>query len=82
MTVTDYRTVEIPKSQIQWIKEEHKRYRYHVTLVHIPSGMRIEQVSERSWAEAKESCLMILKWRLAHWHDYLQSRVRPLPINE
>jgi len=73
--------VKIPPKDIEWIKEKNKKYTYHMTLHHIPTGMHIEQASERAWSEAKESCLMTLQWRLDNWDEYVKSRVRPLPIN-
>ena len=47
--------VKIPPKDIEWIKEKNKKYTYHMTLHHIPTGMHIEQASERAWSEAKES---------------------------
>ena len=67
---------------ISWSFEENKKYKYHAILHHHPTGMSIEQANERGWAEAKDACLKVLKWRLANWKEYQKSRVRPLPIDE
>ena len=68
----------IPDSDIQWLREKNKKYKYHVTLTHTPTGMSIEQAAEKCWNEAEESCMQTLKWRLTHWDEYIASRVRPL----
>jgi|TARA_B110000438_G_scaffold298154_1_gene345825 hypothetical protein len=74
----DYRNQVVPEEDVEWIRERDKKYKYHVTLVHKPTGMAIEQAGERCWKEAEDSCMQTLKWRIAHWDDYVQSRVRPL----
>jgi hypothetical protein len=65
----------IEESDLEWIKEDNKYYRYHITLIHKPTEMRIEQASEASFSEAKGSCLKELHWRLAHWDEYQKSRI-------
>ena len=67
---------------ISWSFEKDKPYKYHAILHHHPTGMSIEQANERGWAEAKDACLKVLKWRLANWKEYQKSRVRPLPLDE
>jgi hypothetical protein len=74
----DYRNMLVPEDDIEWVREKDKKYKYHVTLNHKPTGMAIEQAGERCWNEAKESCLHTLKWRLANWDEYVASRVRPI----
>lgn len=74
----DYRNQKVPAKDVSWEKIKNKKYKYHVILHHKPSGMDIEQAGERCWKEAEESCMQTLKWRLANWDDYVQSRVRPL----
>lgn len=74
----DYRNITVEDKDISWEKIKNKKYKYHVVLHHKPSGMAIEQAGERCWREAEDSCMQTLRWRLAHWDEYLQSRVRPL----
>lgn len=76
----DWRNFKIPDSDLEWVKEKDKKYKYHVTVTHKPTGMSLEQAGERSWYEATDSCMQTLKWRLANWDEYVASRVRP--INE
>ena len=78
----DYRHIYISECDIEWVKEKNRPYKYHIKLIHKPTNMCIEQASERNWQEAKDSCLMTLKWRMANWDEYLKSRVRHLPTNE
>jgi len=74
----DWRNMKIPAGDCEWLKESDKKYKYHVTLTHKPTGMSIEQAGERSWYEATDSCMQTLKWRLANWDEYVASRVRPV----
>ena len=74
----DYRKLTVPEQDIEWVKEKDKKYKYHMTLHHKPTGMAIEQAGERCWTEVKELCLQNLKWRLTHWDEYVASRVRPV----
>jgi len=74
----DYRNIPVPEDDIEWVDERDKKYKYHVTLNHKPTGMAIEQAAERCWNEARESCLQTLKWRLANWDEYVASTVRPI----
>ena len=76
----DWRHTKVPDSDMEWLRERNKKYKYHVTLTHKPTGMSIEQAAEKCWHEAEESCMQTLKWRLAHWDDYVQSRVRPIEV--
>ena len=68
--------IEILDSDIEWMLEEGKPYRYHATLIYKPLGMEIEQASEASFSEAKGSCLKELRWRLTHLEEYNKSKVR------
>jgi hypothetical protein len=74
----DWRNFKIPEEDLEWVKEKDKKYKYHVTVTHKPTGMTLEQAGERSWFEATDSCMQTLRWRLANWDEYVASRVRPI----
>jgi len=71
---------EIIDSDLEWTKERDAPYRYHVKLLHKPTGMEIEQASESAFSEAKTYCLRELHWRLRNWDEYKQSMVRSLEV--
>ena len=71
---------EIIDSDLEWTKERNAPYRYHVKLLHKPTGMTIEQASESAFCEAKTYCLKELQWRLKNWESYSQSMVRSLEV--
>ena len=60
-----YLNMSINNEDLQWGKELNKKFRYHMTLIHIPTGITIEQASERNWSECKTLCLNSLKWKLS-----------------
>ncbi len=64
------------EKDIEWEKEINIPYRYHAHLHHKPTGEKIEQASETSFADAKVNCLKELSWRLAHWDEYQASKIK------
>lgn len=71
---------EIKDSDLEWTQERDAPYKYHMKLLHKPTGMEIEQASDASFAEAKTCCLKELQWRLKNWESYSQSMVRSLEV--
>ena len=71
---------DIKDSDLEWTKEKDAPYRYHIKLLHKPTGMEIEQASENTFSEAKTYCLKELQWRLRNWEAYSQSMVRSLEV--
>ena len=73
--------VIVPQSDMEWEVREHDPYRYNVVLRHKPTGMVIEQASEKSESDGKSSCLKELRWRLRHLAEYKKSCVRECEVD-
>jgi len=58
------------ENDFEWLRERDKKFKYHVTLTHKPTGNYIEQAGERCWQEAEHQCREIMKWRLRNWAEY------------
>lgn len=59
-----FRDMVIPEDDIEWLLEKNKKFPYHATVIHKPTGIRVEQAGERTWADPKAACLEELKFRL------------------
>tara|TARA_B100000686_G_C15970324_1_gene562375 strand:- start:19 stop:231 length:213 start_codon:yes stop_codon:yes gene_type:complete len=64
MGKSKFLSIEIPDDELDWVLEEDKKYKYHATLKHKPTGITIEQASERNMSRCKNLCLKYLKWKI------------------
>jgi len=62
---SEYLKTSINDSDLVWKKESNKKFKYHMTVTHKPSGISIEQASERAWSECVLLCKNSLKWKLS-----------------
>ena len=51
MPRSKYLGIEIPEKDLEWKREAYKKFKYHATVTHKPSGITIEQASDRAWGE-------------------------------
>jgi hypothetical protein len=64
MGKSTYLHMNIPDKDVSWKKEMNKKFKYHLTVSHKPTGITIEQAGEKNWIDVKELCLNSLKWKL------------------
>ena len=65
MPRSKYLGIEIPEKDLEWKKEPNKKFKYHATVTHKPTGITIEQASDRAWGECFELCRNSLKRQLS-----------------
>ena len=60
-----YMNIKISEKDLEWKKEPKQKFKFHMTVTHKPTGISIEQASDRDWAECETLCKNSLKWKLA-----------------